>query len=236
MEEFMTFSLLLLALYKWNILSIVYYLISIKMILSNVSIQFRMKVSTYIWILVLLQYILWLTNWNKLNSPQLIPAPFNMDIEGLVPYNYHISPPLQLPWVDMIKISESWKKYLLIDKNIDILHSLVGELMIIWVSSAYIYIFSPFLYNTEKDKMRDYLKVRSDLDKNKVFLDYVQSSSIYAAIYKEIRSILFSTWHIFMIVILLSLTSQNSGVLAIAYLWFALFYLYQIIINLMNFF
>ena len=58
MEELMTCSILLCALYKWNILSIIYYLISIQMIISNVSIQFRMKITTYTCIFMLLQYVL----------------------------------------------------------------------------------------------------------------------------------------------------------------------------------
>ena len=86
------------------------------------------------------------------------------------------------------------------------------------MSTIYIYSFSPYLYNIEKDKIREYLKVKSNFDKNKVFLDYVQSSSIFATIYKGIKSILFNTCHIFLILILLVLTPQNSGILAIVYL------------------
>lgn len=108
------------------------------------------------------------------------------------------------------------------------------ETLVLCISSIYFYVFSPYLYNVEKYKIREYLKVKSDLGKNKVFLDYVQSSSIFATIYKGIKAILYNTCHIFLILILLILTSQNSGVLAIGYLLFALFYLYKSIDLLMD--
>lgn len=101
------------------------------------------------------------------------------------------------------------------------------EAIVICLSAIYVYSFSPYLYNIDNKDTRDYLKVKSDLGKNKLFLDYVQSSSIFATIYKGIKAILYNTCHIFLILILLILTSQNSGILAIGYLLFALFYLYK---------
>jgi hypothetical protein len=211
-----------------------YYWMSIRMILENVDMKYRMKVAFYVSIFSIAQYFLCLTNWNKYNSPQLMPVPFNVDITGTEKYGNYIRPPLPLPWVDSINVTEIWKKYLLIDKNEDILHSIMFETIVLCISSIYFYVFSPYLYNVKKKKIREYLKVKSELGKNKVFLDYVQSSSIFATVYKGIKSILYNTCHIFLILILLILTSQNSGMLAIGYLVFALFYLYKSLDLLMD--
>jgi len=108
------------------------------------------------------------------------------------------------------------------------------ETLVICISAIYFYVFSPYLYNIEKKQTREFLKVKSDLGKNKAFLNFVQSSSIFATIYKGIKSILYNTCHIILILILLILTSQNSGVLAIGYLIFALFYLYKSLDLLMD--
>lgn len=204
------------------------------MILENVKINYRMKVTFYVSVFSLAQYFLCLTNWNKHNTPQAMPVPFNVDIRGTSEYAHYIRPPLPLPWVDKIHISEIWKKYLCIDKNIDILHSIMFEAAVLCISAIYFYVFSPYLYNIEKKEIRDTLKVKTELGKNRVFLDYVQSSSIFATIYKGSKSILYNTCHIFLILILLVLTSQNSGVLAIGYLLFALFYLYKSLDLLMD--
>ena len=163
------------------------------MILENVSMNYRMKVLFYISLFTIAQYFLCLTNWNKFNSPQSMPVPFNEDVRGVGEYEHYIKPPLPLPWVDMITTTEIWKKYLMIDKNEDILHSLMLETVVICLSSIYFYVFSPYLYNVKKSTIRQCLKVKSDLGKNEVFLDYVQSSSIFATIYKGIKSILYNT-------------------------------------------
>lgn len=233
-EELITFVLLFCALYKDNFLSLMYYWMSIKMILENVDMRYRMKVLSYVSVFTLAQYFLCLSNWNKFNSPQPMPVPFNIDIKGEGEYEHYILPPIPLPWVDMVKSTDIWKKYLMIDKDSDILHSLMFESLVICLGAIYFYVFSPYLYNIEKKEIRNFLKVKSDLGKNKVFLDYIQSSSIFATIYKGIKSILYNTCHIFLILILLVLTSQNSGILAIGYLLFALFYLYKSLDLLMD--
>jgi hypothetical protein len=163
-----------------------------------------------------------------------MPVPFNVDQNGIGEYENYILPPLPLPWSDRLNITEIWKKYLLIDKNDDILHSIMFEILVLCISTIYFYVFSPYLYNVEKQQIRKIIKVKSGLVKNKAFLDYVQSSSIFATIYKGIKAVLYNTCHIFLILILLILTSQNSGVLAIGYLLFALFYLYKSIDLLMD--
>lgn len=122
----------------------------------------------------------------------------------------------------------------MVDKESDIMRSIIFETIVICISYVYIYSFSPYLYNIDNKETREYLKVKSELGKNKVFLDYVQSSSIFATVYKGIKSILYNICHIFLILILLILTSQNSGVLAIGYLIFALLYLYRSLDLLMD--
>jgi hypothetical protein len=57
-EESMTFALLICALYKDNILSLVYYWMSIKMILENVDMKYRMKVAFYVSVFSIFQYFL----------------------------------------------------------------------------------------------------------------------------------------------------------------------------------
>jgi hypothetical protein len=228
-EECITLALLICAVYKDNILSLIYYWMSIRMLVENVDMRYRMKVAFYVSIFAIGQYFLCLSNWNKFNSPLDMPIPFNEDHE-----TSFISPPIPLPWVDLLHVSTTWKKYLLIDKNMDILHSILFETIVICLSAIYIYSFSPFLFNIDKKESRELLKVKSDLGKNKVFLDYVQSSSIFATLYKNLKSILYNTCHIFLILILLVLTSQNSGILAIGYLLFALFYLYKSLDLLMD--
>ena len=108
------------------------------------------------------------------------------------------------------------------------------EAIVICLSAIYAFSFSPYLYNIDNKETRDYLKVKSDLGKNRQFLNYVQSSSIFATVYRGIKSILYNTCHIFLILILLILTSQNSGILAIGYLLFALLYLYRSLDFLMD--
>ena len=78
----------------------------------------------------------------------------------------------------------------MIDKENDIMHSIIFETIVICLSYIYIYSFSPYLYNIDNKETREYLKVKSELGKNKVFLDYIQSSSIFATVYKGIKSIL----------------------------------------------
>jgi len=99
---------------------------SIRMIIENVDIKYRMKIAFYVSIFTLVQYFLCLTNWNKQNSQLSMPIPFNIDYESS-----YINPPLPLPWADKVGISSSWKKYLLIDKNSDILHSIMFETIVI---------------------------------------------------------------------------------------------------------
>ncbi|CAI2386722.1 unnamed protein product [Moneuplotes crassus] len=233
-EESMTFALMICALYKDNILSLMYYWMAIKMILEKVDMHYRMKAITYVSIFTLVQYFLCLTNWNKNNSPQPLPIPFNPDIRGEHEYKDYISPPLELPWVDQMGITDIWKKYLMIDKNSDILHSLMIETILLCIGAIYFYTFSPYLYNIKKKELKNILKLKADVGKDRVFLDYVQSSSIFATVYKGMKSTLYNTCHIFLILILLVLTSQNSGVLAIGYLIFALFYLYKSLDLLMD--
>ena len=106
-EEIITFSMLICALYKDNILALIYYWISIRMLIENVSLAYRMKAAFYVSVFALFQYFLCLSNWNKYNSPLELPIPFNIDYES-----YYVNPPLPLPWVDKISISSQWKKYL----------------------------------------------------------------------------------------------------------------------------
>lgn len=122
----------------------------------------------------------------------------------------------------------------MVDKSSDILHSLLIETFLLCLGSIYFYTFSPYLYNIKKKEVKKLLKLKADVGKDRVFLDYVQSSSIFATIYKGIKSMLYNTCHIFLILILLILTSQNSGILAIGYLIFALFYLYKSLDLLMD--
>lgn len=204
------------------------------MILENVDMRYRMKMVYYVSIFTVAQYFLCLTNWNQYNSPQPIPCPFNENLKGTGEFSYYIKPPMNLPWVDKINVTETWKKYMLIDKNIDILHSIMFETLVICISAVYFYVFSPYLYNVDKKSIRELLKIKSKLGKNKTFLNYVQSSSIFATIYKGMKAILYNTCHILLILILLILTSQNSGVLAIGYLIFALLYLYKSLDLLMD--
>lgn len=67
------------------------------------------------------------------------------------------------------------------------------EVVVLCLSSIYEYSFSPYLYNIDDKETREYLKVRTDFGKNLTFLDYVQSSSIFATVYKGIKAILFNT-------------------------------------------
>lgn len=101
------------------------------MILENVDLKYRMKMAYYVGIFAIAQYFLCLTNWNKYNSPQSLPVPFNPDITSTSKYYQQMDPPLAMPWVDMINVSDIWKKYLLIDKNSDILHSIMFETAVI---------------------------------------------------------------------------------------------------------
>lgn len=41
-----------------------------------------------------------------------MPVPFNIDINGKDQYENYIMPPIPLPWVDHLHITEIWKKYL----------------------------------------------------------------------------------------------------------------------------
>lgn len=54
-----------------------------------------------------MQYFLCLSNWNNNNSQLEMPVPFNPDYE-----NTYINPPMPLPWVDGLDISNTWKMYL----------------------------------------------------------------------------------------------------------------------------
>lgn len=90
-----------------------------------------MKALWYVSVFTLAQYFLCLTNWNKFNSPQPMPIPFNEDLKGIDGYQDYIKPPISLPWVDMMNSTDIWKKYLMIDKNSDILHSLILETVVI---------------------------------------------------------------------------------------------------------
>jgi len=85
---------------------------SIKMILENVDMKYRMKVVSYVSLFTIAQYFLCLTNWNKYNTPQYMPVPFNVDVRGAGEYDQYIKPPLFMPWIDKINISQIWKKYL----------------------------------------------------------------------------------------------------------------------------
>lgn len=104
---------------------------SIRMILENVDMKYKMKIAYYVSVFSLVQYFLCLSNWNKMNNPQVMPVPFNKDLSGTGHFEHYIKTPLPLPWVDKINTTEIWKKYMLVDKNIDILHSIMFETIVL---------------------------------------------------------------------------------------------------------
>lgn len=77
------------------------------MLVTNVNMKYRMSGAFYISLFAIMQYFLCLSNWNNNNSQLEMPVPFNPDYE-----NTYINPPMPLPWVDGLDISNTWKMYL----------------------------------------------------------------------------------------------------------------------------
>lgn len=151
MEEFIFFYLLLMALYKNSIISLVYCYFAMLLIFQKYTNLSIIKVLSFVSICVIIQYFICLTN---------------LTMDYPIPYNQMHTPKIDnpdlIPWNKYVTMSKDWRIYFLVDNVQNLLYSLKHETFLLIIGSLYVFVFSPYVFNCNETEMHKAIDLPDD--------------------------------------------------------------------------
>lgn len=139
-----------MAMYKNSIMSLFYLYLSMLLFCNKFNMSNNLKIILFVSLLLIAQYIIALTNITN-----NYPIPFNPDH---TPYK---EPPY-FNWKKYVGWEMDVKKYFIIDGSSSTFYSIKHELVFILIGSFYMFLFSPYIFNSSEEEFNKAIGLPDD--------------------------------------------------------------------------